>query len=144
MWRPAQVVRPIAIGVVRRDVEILVMKALGDHGETKGWRPPGGTIEFGERADAALEREFAEKLEQEVRCLSQICVLESLYKHGGVRGHEIVFVFEAAFINMTAYCLERFEFVDGDIQNEVSWVNIAEFSSGATPLFPEGLLQHVR
>jgi ADP-ribose pyrophosphatase YjhB (NUDIX family) len=59
-WHPTSLVRPIAIGVVRRHKELLLMAVRNDDGHVSGWRPLGGSIEFGERAADALEREFAE------------------------------------------------------------------------------------
>jgi ADP-ribose pyrophosphatase YjhB (NUDIX family) len=66
-WRPAPVIRPIAIGVIRRDDRLLVMAVRDDHDNLKGWRPLGGTIEFGERAADALKREFIEELDQPIQ-----------------------------------------------------------------------------
>jgi hypothetical protein len=51
-WRPPSIVRPIAVGVVRRRDELLLMAVRDDDGTLKGWRPLGGAIEFGERAAA--------------------------------------------------------------------------------------------
>lgn len=51
-------IRPIAIGIFRRDEEILVGHA---HDVLRGehyCRPPGGGIEFGERAAETLRREI--------------------------------------------------------------------------------------
>jgi len=61
-WRPHPIVRPVAIGVVRRGDQLLVVAVCDDAGAIKGWRPLGGTIELGERAAEALRREFVEEL----------------------------------------------------------------------------------
>ena len=62
VWRPPSVVRLIAIGIVRRGDELLLMAVRSDDGAIKGYRPLGGSIEFGERAAEALKREFVEEL----------------------------------------------------------------------------------
>ena len=46
-WRPHPIVRPVAIGVVRRSDRLLVVSVCDDAGAIEGWRPLGGT-----RADA--------------------------------------------------------------------------------------------
>jgi hypothetical protein len=43
-WRPPPVVRPIAIGIVRRGDDLLLMAVRNDDGAIKGWRPLGGSI----------------------------------------------------------------------------------------------------
>ncbi len=143
IWRPSQRIRPIAIGIVRRNDEFLLMAARNDSSEIKGWRPPGGAIEFGEHADRALKREFLEEIGEDIHCLKQICVLENLYIHEGAHGHEIVFVIEAAFNNSTAYSMERFEFVDGGARNELSWIKVGALVDGGQTLFPGELLQNL-
>jgi len=100
-----------------------------------GWRPVGGTIEFGERAADALSREFREELGEDICDLQALCVLENLYTHNGAGGHEIVFVFSANFVKTRAYRRESYEFVDGKIRNEVKWVDDAEFLEGSQELF---------
>jgi ADP-ribose pyrophosphatase YjhB (NUDIX family) len=109
-----------------------------------GWRPVGGTIEFGERAADALRREFREELGEDICDLQTLCVLENLYTHNGAAGHEIVFVFSATFVNTVAYRRETYEFVDGKIRNEVKWVDNVEFLEGSQELFPVGLIQHLK
>ena len=48
--------------LVRRGDELLLMVVRSDDGAIKGYRPLGGSIEFGERAADALKREFTEEL----------------------------------------------------------------------------------
>jgi ADP-ribose pyrophosphatase YjhB (NUDIX family) len=143
-WRPSPTVRPVAVGVVRRGSELLLMAVRDDGGVIKGWRPLGGTIEFGERAAAALVREFREELGEAIIEPRPLAVLENLYEHHGARGHEIVFVFETAFADARAYQRSQFDFVDGGVRNEVEWVDRARFVVGEQRLFPEGLLDLLR
>src|SRR5262245_42134260 len=84
-WRPPQIVRPIAIGLVRRGEDLLVAAVQDDAGLIKGWRPLGGTIEFGERASAALQREFIEELGLAITEPQLLTLMEDLYEHHGVR-----------------------------------------------------------
>ena len=57
-WRPQQRVRVVVIGLAHRNNRLLVMRVLDDAGVLKGVRPPGGEVEFGERTEDALVREF--------------------------------------------------------------------------------------
>ena len=142
-WRPPSIVRPIAVGVVRRRDELLLMAVRDDDGTLKGWRPLGGTIEFGERAAAALQREFAEEIGAALAEPELLAVIESLYSHHGAAGHEIVFVFEARFADTADYSREAFTFDDGGVCNDVRWVALARFRRGEAELFPSSLLERL-
>ena len=52
-WRPHPIVRPVAIGVVRRSDQLPVVSVCDDAGAIEGWRPLGGT-----RADAYRRDSF--------------------------------------------------------------------------------------
>ena len=45
-----------------RDGRLLAVEVLDDAGRVKGVRPLGGTVEFGEKAELAVVREFQEEL----------------------------------------------------------------------------------
>jgi len=118
------------------------MRVTDDAGALKGWRPLGGSIKFGERAEDTLKREFQEELGQAITEPRLLCVLENLYEHAGHRGHEIVFVYEAAFVDHGAYATDRFTFVDGGPVH-AEWIERSAFD-GEALLFPEGLATRLR
>jgi ADP-ribose pyrophosphatase YjhB (NUDIX family) len=138
-WRPPATVRPVAVGIVRRGD--LLMASRRDDGTITGWRPLGGTIEFGERAADALKREFVEELGVTLDEPKLLCVLESLYRHHDTPGHEIVF--EARLADAAAYGKDGFTFDDGGVRNDVRWVALARFRAGQEQLFPAGLLEQI-
>ena len=115
------------------------MAVKDDSGAVIGWRPPGGGIEFGESAVAALEREILEELGQTIECGQRLCVFENIYRHEGALGHELVFVFDTAFVEPAAYEIERYRFIDQAIQNEVTWRKLELFVRGREQLLPAGL-----
>jgi len=143
IWRPPAIVRPIAVGVVRRGDELLMMAVKSDAGAIKGWRPLGGTIEFGERAADTLKREFAEELGVAIEEPKLLTVLENLYTHHDAVGHEIVLVFDARLADDQAYLNDSFTFDDGGVRNEVRWIALAQFRAGRETLFPAGLLDRL-
>jgi ADP-ribose pyrophosphatase YjhB (NUDIX family) len=139
-WRPPSIIRPIAIGLVLRGEELLLM-AVPDGGDgIQGWRPVGGTIEFGERAADALKRGFLEELGLVIDDPTLLSVMENLYTHNDAVGHEIVLVFEAKLVDAAQYDRETFSFGDGGNRNEVRWVALSRFVRRKAVLFPVGLL----
>src|SRR6266545_3941054 len=98
-------IRPIAIGIFRCDDRILVGQG---HDVLKGerfCRPPGGAIEFGERAADALRREIREEIRAEITNLQLLAVLENMFTLEGVPKHELIFVFETTFLDTHFYQL---------------------------------------
>ena len=143
LWRPPKTIRPLAIGLIRRGDEVLVMAVRDDQGRIKGWRPPGGGIEFGETAERALIRELLEELGEPVVCGRRVCVLENIFGHEGSPGHELVFVFDVEFSNPSAYATDRYSYVEQGLANEVVWRNASELRGSIEPLFPDGLCEYL-
>jgi ADP-ribose pyrophosphatase YjhB (NUDIX family) len=142
-WRPPQTIRAIAVALVYRATDVLVMAVKDDSGSIKGWRPLGGAIEFGESAEEALAREFLEEIGTPIRCIKQLCVLENLYSHEGTRGHEIVFAFEAELVGSDFDVKAGFSFFDGGVTNDVAWRPVREFVEGVERMFPEKLIGYL-
>ncbi len=103
------------------------------------FRPLGGGIEFGERAETALHRELMEELGVEVTGPHLLGVLENIFSNDGEVGHEIVFVFEVRLADRSLY--DRNELWPSlDEGNPVSWQPLSKFVQGHATLYPEGLL----
>jgi ADP-ribose pyrophosphatase YjhB (NUDIX family) len=139
-WRPRQGIRPITIGIIRRGTEVLVFAVLDDAGGIKGWRPLGGGIEPGERAAEALRREIMEELGLAIAEPRLLAVIENIFEHHGVLGHEIVFVLETSFMDAQAYQREAFAFSDGGLACRARWMDVARFRDGVERLFPVELV----
>jgi len=137
-------IRPIAICVVRNGGHILVEHGFDPAKDQHFYRPPGGGIEFGERAVETIHREFREELDAELADPLLLGVVENLFHFEGRPHHEIVFVFEARF--QDARLNEQREFIISEPsgQNRASWKSLGELSDGQHPLYPEGLLDLLR
>ena len=141
LWRPPQHVRVIAIGLARRDDRLLVFRVLDDAGVLKGVRPPGGGVEFGERAADALAREFREELETAIAVEGPPIVVENLFDHEGARGHEIVFAYPVRLLDTALYARPAFTIrEDNGTELEVEWLAMEALHSRRVALFPDGLL----
>jgi ADP-ribose pyrophosphatase YjhB (NUDIX family) len=77
-----------------RDGALLVTEDMDERGRLYQ-RPPGGSVEFGERAADAIRRELREELGAELYDLESKGVLENVFRLGDESRHEIVFVFAA-------------------------------------------------
>lgn len=119
------------------------MAVRDENDAIKGWRPVGGTIEFGERAADALKREFGEELGVDIVDPTLLAVMENFYTQNDAVGHEIVFVFETALVDAIQYTQDTFSFEDGRERNEVRWLTLSHFLHEEAVLFPIGLLDRL-
>src|SRR5690606_27785342 len=104
--------------------------------------PLGGAIEFGETSAATIERELVEELGAAVADLRFLGAIENIFTYDGQTGHEIVMVYDGAFVDTSFY--ER-PFIHG-MEDDGSpfravWVRLAELALDAPPLYPTGLLE---
>jgi ADP-ribose pyrophosphatase YjhB (NUDIX family) len=133
-------IRPIAIGIFRRADQILVGSAYDVTKNERYCRPPGGAIEFGERAAEALCREMREETRAEVTDTRLLGVLENTFLLEGVPKHEIIFVFHAAFADPTLYELDELPLYEAGWDGKLKWLSLADCRRGSVALYPDGLL----
>lgn len=143
-WIPPQRIRPIAIGLLRHEARLLVMRVADATGKLAGVRPPGGGVEFGERADEALRREFREEFDVAVEILGPPAIFENLYRFNGAAGHEIVFAFPIASPELITKIRGRFVVrEDNGSQAAAEWIALERLKADELALFPPGLLAHL-
>ena len=132
-------IRPIAICVCRDGDRILVTEFC-----EKGrlyYRPLGGTIEFGERGEEAVRREFREEITVDLLQVRYVGMLENIYVNEGQRGHEIVLVYDGRLSDTDVY---KKEIIQGDELGspfKAVWKRLDEFGPGKPPVYPDGLLE---
>lgn len=138
-------IRPLAICLFGDGDRILVAEGTDDVKGEIFYRPLGGTIEFGERAEQTLRRELREELDAEVTALRYLTTLENIFTYNGRPGHEIVLVFDGAFVDRAVYTRSQFAVRDddGSVVKAV-WKAIGEFEGGSPPLYPDGLLELIK
>ena len=133
--------RPVAVAVIRRGEDVLVFEVPDPVRGVVGWRPPGGTIEFGERGSGTVVREIREELGVDVVEPVYLGTVENIFTYLGAAAHELVRVYTARFADPREYERERFECVEANgARFTCVWMPIADFRAGVR-LYPEGLLE---
>jgi ADP-ribose pyrophosphatase YjhB (NUDIX family) len=134
-------IRPIVICLLRRGERILVSQAHDSAKQDYFCRPLGGGIEFGERSRDAVRREMKEELSVEVENLRLIGVLESLFTYVGRRCHEIVFVYDAEFVDKSFYERDEILYQELGLAGDfvARWRSVEEIEADNVRLVPEGL-----
>ncbi len=142
-------IRPLAICLFSRADKILVSEGFDPTKNEKFFRPIGGGIEFGEYAADTIVRETREELDARVINPRYLFTLENLFVFNGERGHEIVLVYDAEFLDQTLYereYLDGQETIDGEETNEsfqAFWKSLDELKNDPRPLYPDGLLERL-
>lgn len=131
-------IRAIAVGLVVRDGWVLAEEYPASASRGAFLRAPGGGIEFGETAAAAVRREIAEELGAVVETVSLLGVLENIFENETMRGHEIAHVFAVRSARLEGLPIgERLPVLDGE--TTVGWHRLADLRRGKTPFHPPGV-----
>ncbi|MFT4218590.1 MAG: NUDIX domain-containing protein [Micropruina sp.] len=133
-------IRNIAVGLVVRDGWVLACEHAVIPGHHRFVRAIGGGIEFGERAEDALRREFQEELGVDLTTTELLAVTENLYQIAGNPGHEIVHVFAVRCPELEQFPLDATRPVlDND--SVAAWYPLSDLADGNPPLYPNGVTE---
>jgi len=135
-------IRPISLAVLRRPSDGALLLDAG-YDTKKGssfYRPLGGGIDFGEKSEDALIREFMEEIGKEIEVVKPICVNENIFVYEGLPGHQIMFVHECRFVNEADYSLEKIQGVEKE-NNFSIWRTIEQIKAEGATIYPEILME---
>ena len=130
-------IRLVAICVFYDRDRILVAPGYDDVKNERFFRPLGGAVEFGESAVDALRREIREELGLEIESPVQLGVLENRFEYRGQPGHEVVFVFNASFVDLRVYTERKLSICEPGWDGPAEWLDLSE--PLPAPLYPVGL-----
>jgi 8-oxo-dGTP pyrophosphatase MutT (NUDIX family) len=134
-----ELARPVALAILRRRDELLVF-AVPDHfKKVTGFRPPGGTIEFGETGAETVAREIKEELGVDVVDARYVGTLENIFTYLGKPGHELARIYEVRFADPGLYERAAFDCIEA---NGAAFTCVwkALTTLGPDELYPAGLL----
>lgn len=136
-----ELARPVAVALFTRGDAVLVFDVPDAVKGVVGWRPPGGTIEFGERGSEAVVREIREELGVDAVDVAYVGTVENIFTYLGTNGHELVRVYAARFADQRLYERDHFDCVEANgARFRCIWKPVADFRAGVL-LYPDGLLE---
>jgi len=140
IWRPSQQIRVKVIGLAWRKDQLLAAEVEDDSGRIKGVRPLGGAIEFGESREEALQREFQEELETDIRIVGPWHLLENIYEHHGATGHEYIFAVDIKLADASLYERDEIHYSELDETAATArWFGRDRLRDAGIDLYPTGL-----
>lgn len=140
--------RTIAVALLIRDGWVLAEEYPGHGTPGDGFsgpflRAPGGGVEFGERAEAAIHREVREELGVRIDSAELLGVVENIFDAYGRAGHEIAFVYRIRSAALEELPRSKtLPVLDSDTR--VGWYEIATLGERHLPFYPEGCLDLAR
>ena len=134
--------RPVVLGVIVKDNKLLVSEGYDEIKKQKFYRCLGGGIEFQEKSDEALKREFLEEINKEIIVKDFLGISENIFTFNGKKGHEIV-LFYAADFKPSDYQEEYIMIEDGREPEKAIWVNIDDFKNNKAIIYPKEVLKYI-
>lgn len=134
-------IRAKAVYLFRNEDKILLTKGYDPAKDAHYLIPVGGGIEFGETSEQAMIREVREEIAQQIHSPKLLGVLENLFSFDGMQGHEIVFVYQAEFSDITAYDNSLHGFEPNHVPLIAEWFSLEQVRHNQYPIYPNGIKQ---
>lgn len=131
------IVRPIALCLVKYQDRILVGKGYDSKTKREFYRLLGGGIEIGELGKDAVKREFKEELNAKLIKVKYLTTVENIFFYNGILGHEIILLFAGTLAEMKLFAKANKRILDVEEDHEISWQNINSFKRKKLTLYPE-------
>jgi 8-oxo-dGTP diphosphatase len=125
-------IRPRACGLIVKGGRLLLVKINAPTRPEPFWMPPGGGIDFGERAAAAAEREILEETGLSVKSGQLVFVSEYISD----KWHALEYYFRCELISGKARLGRDPEISDSaQMLEDIRWMDVSTIKSSA--VFPE-------
>ncbi len=137
---PPAHIRVLALAVLLWRDHLLCAEGFDTAKQQTFFRPLGGGVEFGERAEEAAVRELHEELGMAVEVRATLGIAENLFTYQGRPGHEVVF--EYVCVPPPGHepaNLEPLVAVEREARFVARWLPLAEVLAGTHRVYPDGL-----
>jgi ADP-ribose pyrophosphatase YjhB (NUDIX family) len=134
-------IRVKTLAWIEHDNFLFVVKMHDSDKADDYYRPPGGSVEFGETTSEALHREMKEEMNTTITIKGSPLIIENLFMCDGEMGHEIDYLYPAHFNDERYYEMKSFDLIEANGETfQASWISLERCLSGELRLVPEALL----
>lgn len=134
-------IRPIALGLAVRNNKLLVSEGFDTVKNETFYRCLGGGIEFLEKSEDALKREFLEEINKNIIVKDFLGISENIFTYEGKRAHELI-LFYSIEISDENY-QEEYKVIDDNGESIAKWIDINEFKNKKKILYPEEVFKYI-
>ena len=134
-------IRPIVLGIVKKDNRILVSKGYDKVKDEVFYRSIGGGIEFLEDSKEALKREFKEELNINISVGKFLGIAENIFTYNGKNAHELI-LFYNVDIKDKDY-KEKYHIIDDNCETDAMWIDITKFKNKELKIYPEQMFKYL-
>jgi ADP-ribose pyrophosphatase YjhB (NUDIX family) len=133
-------IRPVVLGVLVRDNKLLVSEGYDKVKNQKFYRCIGGGIEFLERSDVALKREFKEEIGADVFVGNFLGLSENIFTYNGKNGHELVLFYSVSMEDSDFK--DEYHILD-EVDSRAVWVDVDLFKSNQAIVYPTEVVKYI-
>ena len=134
-------IRPIALGLAIKNNKLLVSEGFDKVKNETFYRCLGGGIEFLEKSEEALKREFLEEINVDITVKDFLGISENIFTYQGRKAHELI-LFYSIDISDENY-KEEYKVIDDHGETIAKWINIDEFKNKNKILYPEEVFKYI-
>ena len=134
-------IRPIALGLAIKNNKLLVSEGFDKVKNETFYRCLGGGIEFLEKSEEALKREFLEEINVDITVKDFLGISENIFTYQGKKAHELI-LFYSIEISDKNY-QEEYKVIDDHGETIAKWIDIDEFKNKSKILYPEEVFKYI-
>ena len=134
-------IRPIALGLAIKNNKLLVSEGFDKVKNETFYRCLGGGIEFLEKSEEALKREFLEEINIDITVKDFLGISENIFTYQGKKAHELI-LFYSIDISDDNY-QEEYKVIDDHGETIAKWIDIEEFKNKNKILYPEEVFKYI-
>lgn len=133
-------IRPIVLGIAVRNGKVLASRGYDKVKGISFYRAIGGGIEFLEKSNEALKREFKEEIGADITVGDFLGVDENIFTFDGKKGHELIFLY---YVTLDEKDYKEIYYEEGDQNFPIEWVDIDDIKSGKTIIYPTPVVKYL-
>jgi len=133
-------IRPIVLGLAIKNGKVLVSEGYDKVKGQTFYRCLGGGIEFLEKSDEALKREFLEELNIDIVIKDFLGFSENIFNFEGKDAHELVFIYSIDIKDCDYK--DEYQIID-EPNNIAKWIDINKFKSEELILYPKEIIKYL-
>lgn len=134
-------IRPIALGIAIKNNKLLVSEGIDTVKKQIFYRCLGGGIEFLEKSEDALKREFLEEINKNIIVKNFLGISENIFTYEGKKAHELI-LFYSIEVSDEDY-QEEYKVIDDNGESIAKWIDIDEFKKKKKILYPEEVFRYI-